>query len=211
VCLSRPEYFEDAFSLIRLWVHEVQRVFADRLIDDRDALQFTTWVRDTTKARFNVDLDKLFVNQPVEDAPAAPVAAPTTPSASSTLLLSTSHSAAAAAAAGAANDAKTQNLLSALTKIRNLAFGDYVERKSAAGGSAVTAAAANAMTSAASRPYQEIPDSRKLSGVWQQYLDDYNYLTDKPMKLVLFRFAIEHASRIARILKHPGGHGTSVL
>lgn len=38
------------------------------------------------------------------------------------------------------------------------------------------------------------------------YLDEYNQMTKAPMKLVMFKFAIEHVSRISRVLKQDNGH-----
>lgn len=38
------------------------------------------------------------------------------------------------------------------------------------------------------------------------YLDEYNQMTKTPMKLVMFKFAIEHVSRISRVLKQDNGH-----
>ena len=63
----------------------------------------------------------------------------------------------------------------------------------------------------ASKDYVEVSaDLGALQKVWVGYLADFNAVTNKPMNLVLFRFAIEHASRIARILKQPGGHALLV-
>ena len=38
------------------------------------------------------------------------------------------------------------------------------------------------------------------------YLDEYNLVSKAPMHLVMFKFAIEHVSRVARVLKQDNGH-----
>lgn len=60
------------------------------------------------------------------------------------------------------------------------------------------------------RPYEEIMDIHKLQKSCEESLDNYNTMSDKPMDLVLFGFAIEHLMIIERILKQPGGNALLV-
>uniref|UniRef100_A0A336M3T0 CSON009294 protein n=1 Tax=Culicoides sonorensis TaxID=179676 RepID=A0A336M3T0_CULSO len=72
--------------------------------------------------------------------------------------------------------------------IRDLMFGNYME------------------PDAVPKIYDEVEDLKKLEKVMQYYLNEYNQYSNQPMDLVLFRFAIEHISRISRVLQMPRGH-----
>lgn len=58
--------------------------------------------------------------------------------------------------------------------------------------------------------YDEITDEAALVKVMQAYLEDFNATSNKPMNLVLFLFAIQHVSRICRVIKQPGGNALLV-
>ena len=60
------------------------------------------------------------------------------------------------------------------------------------------------------RPYAEVRDIPALQFTIEQYLVDFNAVSRKPMDLVMFMFAIEHVSRISRVLKMPGGNALLV-
>ena len=49
-----------------------------------------------------------------------------------------------------------------------------------------------------------------LEQVMEEYLDDYNQQTNKPMSLVLFDSAVEHIARISRIINQPYGNALLV-
>jgi dynein heavy chain len=60
------------------------------------------------------------------------------------------------------------------------------------------------------KPYQEIDDREAMQTMMETYLEDYNMMTTKPMQLVLFMNAIEHVSRISRVINQPNGNALLV-
>jgi dynein heavy chain len=56
------------------------------------------------------------------------------------------------------------------------------------------------------RKYDEIKNIPQLIKQIESYLTDFNGVSKRPMNLAIFLFAVEHVSRICRILKQPGGH-----
>uniref|UniRef100_A0A8C7GT98 Dynein axonemal heavy chain 3 n=1 Tax=Oncorhynchus kisutch TaxID=8019 RepID=A0A8C7GT98_ONCKI len=132
-------------KLIRLWIHEVYRVFYDRLIDNEDRETFFNIVKERTSGYFKQTMDKLLTHL----TPSGKVVDET---------------------------------------IRSLFFGDYAKPDSDA------------------KAYDEITDLHALTNVMDYYLDEFNNISKAPMSLVMFKFAIEHISRICRVLKQDNGH-----
>ena len=63
---------------------------------------------------------------------------------------------------------------------------------------------------APAKPYAELVDRELLQKVMEEYLEDYNQMTNKPMNLVLFESAVEHIARISRIINQPYGNALLV-
>ncbi|XP_076646690.1 dynein axonemal heavy chain 7 [Halictus rubicundus] len=157
VLLSVPETMSTLTSMRRLWVHEVLRVFGDRLIDQEDLSWLVEQIRVTLKNRMDVVIEDLFEE-----------------------LLPPKKS----------NDQPSQPITE--LELRNLVYCDFADAKMDA------------------RLYQEVPDLEVLRETVETYLSEYNTMSRKPMNLVLFRFAIEHLSRISRIIKQPRSHALLV-
>lgn len=59
---------------------------------------------------------------------------------------------------------------------------------------------------AENKSYQTISDMKKLVKVVEESMDDYNSTSTAPLKLVLFQDALEHLTRVCRIMRQPQGH-----
>ncbi|KAI3358460.1 hypothetical protein L3Q82_014895 [Scortum barcoo] len=145
VLLAPHTHMQDGDKLIRLWIHEVYRVFYDRLIDNEDKETFFGIIKERTSSLFKQSMEKLL-----------------------------SH---------LSPDGKVVD-----ESIRSLFFGDYAKPDSEV------------------KAYDEITDLCALQEVMEFYLDEYNNCSKAPMSLVMFKFAIEHISRICRVLKQDNGH-----
>uniref|UniRef100_A0A8C3VA02 Dynein axonemal heavy chain 3 n=1 Tax=Catharus ustulatus TaxID=91951 RepID=A0A8C3VA02_CATUS len=133
VLLCPHTHLQVSYKLIRLWVHEVYRVFYDRLVDEDDKKVFFQMVQETTLNSFKQNFNKVFLDNV-------------------------------------------------------LFFGDYIK------------------PSTSVKVYDEITDLKQLTSVMEYYLEEYNNISKAPMSLVMFQFAIEHISRICRVLKQDNGH-----
>uniref|UniRef100_A0A8C4DY39 Dynein axonemal heavy chain 3 n=1 Tax=Dicentrarchus labrax TaxID=13489 RepID=A0A8C4DY39_DICLA len=145
VLLAPHTHMQDGDKLIRLWIHEIYRVFYDRLIDSEDKETFFGIVKERTSNFFKQSMEKLLSHLSPD---------------------------------GTVVD----------ECIRSLFFGDYAKPDSDV------------------KSYDEITDMGALQGVMEFYLDEYNSCSKAPMALVMFKFAIEHISRICRVLKQDNGH-----
>ncbi|EDV95581.1 GH15699 [Drosophila grimshawi] len=72
--------------------------------------------------------------------------------------------------------------------LRNLFYGNYME------------------PDAEPKYYDECESYEKLEKLMKYYLREYNSFSSTPMDLVMFRFAIEHVSRVSRVLQMPRGN-----
>ncbi|XP_068444624.1 dynein axonemal heavy chain 6 isoform X2 [Clinocottus analis] len=127
-------------QIFRLFCHECQRVFHDRLINNQDKTYFNTIVTEMASKYFSITLEpSYFVTQPI-------------------------------------------------------IFGDFIKLGA----------------EKEDRLYEDLTDMKKIQDVLLDYLDDYNMAFSKETKLVFFQDAVEHVSRISRIIRQERGNALLV-
>lgn len=146
VLLSVPETTEGIDAMRRLWIHEIHRVYSDRLVNESDQkwlLKLTTDVVEEQLHTLQRDLCSRFINSTEEITP---------------------------------------------DTMRKLMYCDFTNPK------------------ADTKNYQEVEDLDELRYVVESYLVEFDNMSKRPMNLIMFRYAVEHVSRICRVLKQPRSH-----
>lgn len=69
VLLSVPEAMEDMMAMKRLWVHEVLRVYYDRLVDDSDRSWIIETLRQVCHDKLDEDINVMFSRLKSKDSP----------------------------------------------------------------------------------------------------------------------------------------------
>uniref|UniRef100_A0A8C7T568 Dynein axonemal heavy chain 12 n=1 Tax=Oncorhynchus mykiss TaxID=8022 RepID=A0A8C7T568_ONCMY len=145
--LLKKESLENKRTMIRLFVHEVFRVYYDRLVDDQDRAWLYLLMNDIVRDHFKENFEQVFDHlKPREE------------------------------------------------DMCNLLFGDYM----------------NPDLEDNDRLYAEVPSMESFGQVVELCLDEYNQTHKNRMNLVIFRYVLEHLSRISRVLKQPGGNALLV-
>ncbi|KAF7398391.1 hypothetical protein HZH66_006288 [Vespula vulgaris] len=147
ILLSTPESISSLTGMKRLWVHEVLRVYGDRLVDDSDIRWLVEEINSTLRDYMDDKMERLFKDLLEE------------------------------------SETEITEL-----QLRNLIYCDFQDPL------------------ADKKLYTEVEDWDELAFIVEDYLAEYNELSRTPMNLVLFRFAIEHLSKICRVMMQPRSH-----
>ncbi|XP_072807660.1 dynein axonemal heavy chain 6 isoform X4 [Vicugna pacos] len=135
-----PGTIREELQIFRLFCHECQRVFHDRLINNEDKHYFHVILTEMANKHFGIAIGlEYFLTRPI-------------------------------------------------------IFGDFIKFGA----------------DKSDRIYDDMPDMEKIANVLQDYLDDYNLINPKEVKLVFFQDAIEHVSRIARMVRQERGNALLV-
>ncbi|XP_059054918.1 dynein axonemal heavy chain 12 [Achroia grisella] len=150
--LLRKESADSKKTFTRVWVHEIMRVFYDRLVDKVDRTWFFGILKKSTR-EFMKDTFESALDTYQEDSGEV-----------------------------------TQD------SIKKMMFGCYLDTESLEG----------------ERRYDELPSKELFLNVAISMLAEYNSMHKAKMTIVLFDYALEHLSKICRLLSMPSGNALLV-
>ncbi|KAA0158934.1 hypothetical protein FNF31_05104 [Cafeteria roenbergensis] len=191
VLMATPDSCSGADAFTRLWIHESMRVFHDRLINDEDRSWVIGLLRELTSTHFGRDFNGILSHLPALNKRVVRAAVAAGRKAGGDGDDGGDDDKAAAEAAAAADDEDLPAGPPSDDDVRLLFWGDF-------------------LSESAKKPYVEAHEASVLVGQIRASLDEFNSQTKSPMDLVPFLFFLEHVSRIARVLKMPGGHSLLV-
>lgn len=150
--LLRKESAESKKTFTRVWIHEILRVFYDRLVDETDRTWFFKLLKKSTRDFMKETLDTALDNYQDE------------------------------------NGEVTQE------NLKRLMFGTYLDSDSVEG----------------ERRYDELASKEQFLNIAITMLQEYNSMHKAKMTIVLFDYALEHLSKICRLLSMPSGNALLV-
>ncbi|XP_011557170.3 dynein axonemal heavy chain 12 [Plutella xylostella] len=150
--LLRKESADNKKTFTKVWIHEIMRVFYDRLLDEPDRDWFYELLKKTTKESMKESFE------------------------------------------GVCDNYQDENGVVSQANIKNMMFGCYLDLDSIEG----------------ERKYEEVPSKETFLNVAIAMLAEYNALHKAKMTIVLFDYALEHLSKICRILSMPQGNALLV-
>jgi len=57
MCIVKKQYIQNKSVLVRLWIHEMNRVFRDRLIDKKDLNDFDSMIKNAITNKLDCKLE----------------------------------------------------------------------------------------------------------------------------------------------------------
>ncbi|CAH1959988.1 unnamed protein product [Acanthoscelides obtectus] len=141
--MLRKESAESKKTFVKIWVHEVLRVFYDRLIEEKDKDWLFDKMKTVTKDNFREYFEQVFDNFP-----------------------------------------KNQDGLIERDQMKNLMFGTYFDQDSEED----------------QRRYEQVISKEQLYETANNCLTEYNSTHKTKMDIMLFDYALEHLSKICRVL-----------
>uniref|UniRef100_A0AAR5PYC5 AAA+ ATPase domain-containing protein n=1 Tax=Dendroctonus ponderosae TaxID=77166 RepID=A0AAR5PYC5_DENPD len=140
--MLRKESAESKKTFAKIWVHEVLRVFYDRLIEHQDREWLFGKLRVCVKENFRDYFEQIFDNYP-----------------------------------------RDKNGIVLQSAIKTLMFGSYFDQDSDE-----------------DKRYEEVVSLEAFKALSQNCLDEYNATHKTKMDIILFDYALEHLSKICRVL-----------